>query len=255
MSKKADLRGQTIVFTGQPKSNGALLEVERLGGESKVFPLILTQEATSQDDVYIAKLAAYDWLIFTSQNAVAAFVQKLSRHDVRVKDVKSKVAAVGSKTADALHKAGLKVVFMPTTYSADVFVQQFPQVSDPTETCLFLKGSLAKPTITDGICQDVTEWTVYETLPNVKTAKELASYIKQQGNAIIAFASPSAVDVFAREIAPVTGWDQITAAAIGHVTAAAIEKHGATVHVQPETYTWLALVQQIAKWKDDPQNE
>lgn len=251
MSKNADLRGQTIVFTGQPKSNEALLEVESLGGESKIFPLIRTQETTSQDDIYVAKLDEYDWLIFTSQNAVAAFVQKLSRHDVRMEDVKSKVAAVGSKTGDALRNAGLKVGFTPTIYSADVFVQQFPKVLKPVETCLFIKGSLAKPTITDGINQQVDEWTVYETLPNVKTAKELSSYIKERENAIVAFASPSAVDVFAHEIAPITGWNQVKTAAIGHVTAAAIERHGAIVHIQPKIYTWLALVQQIAKWKDD----
>ena len=251
MSNKADLQGRTIVFTGQPKSNDALLEVERLGGESKVFPLIRTQEITSQDDSFIAKLGTYDWLIFTSQNAVSAFVQKLWRHDVRMEAIQCKVAAVGSKTADALRSAGLKVVFTPTTYSADVFVQQFPQALKPSETCLFIKGTLAKATITNGISQHVEDWTVYETLPNVENAKELSSYIQQQANAIIAFASPSAVDVFAREVAPIISWDKLKTAAIGHVTAAALEKNGAKVHVQPETYTWLALVQQIAKWKDD----
>ncbi|HLG26952.1 MAG TPA: uroporphyrinogen-III synthase, partial [Paenisporosarcina sp.] len=65
MSKKGDLRGQTIVFTGQPKSSEAFLEVERLGGKVQAFPLIRTQELTNQDDNFITKLSSYDWLIFT----------------------------------------------------------------------------------------------------------------------------------------------------------------------------------------------
>ena len=253
MSEKDDLRGQTIVFTGHPKSNEALLEVERLGGKVKVFPLIQTQEITSQDEIVLAKLNTYDWLIFTSQNAVMAFEQKLKRHKVNRDSLKSKVAAVGSKTAEALQKSGFQVLFTPTIFSADVFVQQFPKVTNHLETCLFVKGSLAKATITIGLPQQVDEWTVYETLPDANTAQELLTYVKQHHKLVIAFASPSAVEVFAREIASVTGWDRYRTAAIGHVTADALKTHEALVHVQPETYTWLALVQQIALRKDDLQ--
>jgi len=253
MSEKGDLRGQTIVFTGQPKSNEALLEVERLGGNVKVFPLIQTREVMFQDEVFINKLESFDWMIFTSQNAVAAFKDKLIRHEVVLDGLKSKIAAVGSKTAEALEKLGVTVSFMPTTFSADVFIQQFPRVASDTERCLFVKGSLAKATIKEGISQPVEEWTVYETFPDVKTANELLIYVERHHDIMIAFASPSAVEVFNREIASTTGWDGIKTAAIGHVTAAALERYGAKVHVQPEKYTWLELVKQIVRWKEDTQ--
>ncbi len=250
MSKECDLRGQTIVFTGQPRTNEALLEVERMGGRSQIFPLIQTHEVTTQDETFIAELRSYDWLIFTSQNAVAAFEQKLVRHNVRINHLPCKIAAVGSKTAEAIQKVGFRVSFMPTIYSADVFIQQFPMASSRSERCLFIKGSLAKKTIKEGLVQSVDEWTVYETLPDVKTAIELLPYIEQHANSIVIFASPSAVEVYAREIAPTTGWNRITTAAIGHVTAAALEKHGAPVHIQPKTYTYLALIKKIAQWKE-----
>jgi uroporphyrinogen-III synthase len=67
----------------------------------------------------------------------------------------------------------------------------------------------------------------------------------------VAFASPSSVNIYATEIAREIGWKQIKCAAIGHVTAAALLSHGVPVHVQATTYTWLALVQEIANWKDD----
>lgn len=251
MSKKGDLQGQTIVFTGQPKSDEAFLEVERLGGKALAFPLIRTQEVTFQDDYFIKKLEAYEWLIFTSQNAVAAFNQKLVRHGIRIDTVINKIAAVGSKTARALESIGFQVNFMPTTFSADEFVKEFPFVAGHSDSCLFLRGSLAKPTIKDGLSQNVDEWTVYETIPDVTNAKGLRDYLKKHPNVIVAFASPSSVEVFASEIAPKTDWNRLTIAAIGHITASALKNQGAPVHIMPTTYTWLSLVQEIANWKDE----
>jgi uroporphyrinogen-III synthase len=251
MSEKGDLQGQTIVFTGQPKSNDVFLEVERLGGEIKTFPLIRTQEVTHQDEEFMTQLHSYDWLIFTSQNAVDAFENKITRHKVCADSFRNKVAAVGSQTARALEKIGLHVTFIPTIFSANEFVIQFPQISSRSESCLFIKGSLSKETIKEGLTQEVDEWTVYETLPDLENTRRLSSYIEKHPNVFVAFASPSSVDIFAQEIARYLGWDQIKIAAIGHVTSATLNKHGAPVHVQPKTYTWLTLIKEIANWKDD----
>ncbi len=252
MSNKADLQGQTIVFTGQPRSNEALLEVERLGGKVKVFPLIQTQEVlSSQDLIFLRMLSTYDWVIFTSQNAVSYFLQKLNRYNIQMEDINMNIAVVGTSTAQALEEVGLNVSFVPTIFSADVFVLQFSKVLKPKETCLFVKGSLAKATIKDGLSQHVDEWTVYETLPNLDNSIRLSTYIEQHPNVYIAFASPSAVKIFAREIASKRGWNTLQIAAIGHVTATTLKNYGAPVHVQPTTYTWIALIQEIVKRKDD----
>ena len=231
------------------------MEVERFGGSAKVFPLIQTRETIVQDQEFIKKIQQYEWLIFTSQNAVSAFYSKVKRHDLDLNSINSRIAAVGIKTSAFLEALGLKVDFMPSVYSADVFVREFPAVSKHSEKCLFLRGSLAKPTIKAGLIQQVDEWTVYETLPDVQTAGELAGFLAENRKAIIAFASPSAVKVFSEHVAPAVGWEAIKTAAIGHITAEALRKHGAQVHVLPKVYTWLALVQEIAKWKDDQKNE
>ncbi|MFX3674568.1 MAG: uroporphyrinogen-III synthase [Paenisporosarcina sp.] len=251
MSNKVDLQGQTIVFTGQPKSNEALLEVERLGGEVKIFPLNQTQEVTSQDEFFMTRLHSYEWLIFTSQNAVSSFSRKIESFHLDIKDINMKIAAVGIKTANAIEALGLHVSFMPTIYSADAFVEQFPKGMNSQETCLFVRGSLAKATIKEGLGQHVDEWTVYETLPDLINSRRLSTYISQHPNIFIAFASPSAVEIYARDVAPIVGWNHSKIAAIGHVTAASLKNHGIPVHVLPATYTWLALIQEIANWKEE----
>ena len=249
MCNKGDLQGRTIVFTSQPKSDEPLKLVEHLGGGVACFPLIQITEFHSQDESFIARLALYEWLIFTSQNAVEIFSEKLNRHGISVSELTLKVAAVGTKTASALEAIGLQVSFIPTTYSADTFIIEFPSHLKVTDRCLFLKGSLAKDTIRNGL-EHVDEWTVYETTPNVKNAGDLAEYLKSNPRVCTTFASPSAVQNFSKNVYSQVHLKTVTFAAIGHITAKSLIDHGLPVHIQAKSYTYLALIDEIAKWKD-----
>ncbi len=249
MYNKGDLQGRTIVFTSHPKSDEPFKLVEHLGGEVACFPLIQIIEFLRQDEAFIARLSYYEWLIFTSQNAVEMFNKKLIRHGILVSELSLKVAAVGTKTASALEAIGLQVSFIPTIYSADTFSKEFPTHLNDSDRCLFLKGSLAKDTIRNGI-EHVDEWTVYETTPNVKNAGELAEYLKSNPRVCITFASPSAVHNFATSVYSQVHLTTVKFAAIGHITAKCLSDHGLPVHIQAKSYTYLALIDEIAKWKD-----
>ncbi|WP_394187582.1 uroporphyrinogen-III synthase [Paenisporosarcina quisquiliarum] len=249
MCNKNDLQGRTIVFTSQPKSDEPFKLVERLGGDVACFPLIQVIEFHSQDEVFIGRLSLYEWLIFTSQNAVEMFRKKLNRLGMSVSELSFKVAAVGTKTASALEAIGLQVSFIPTIYSADTFIKEFSSHLKDTDRCLFLKGSLAKDTIRNGL-EHVDEWTVYETTPNVKNAVELAKYLKSNPRVCITFASPSAVHNFSNHVYSQVLLTTVRFAAIGHITAKSLIDHGLPVHIQAKSYTYLALIDEIAKWKD-----
>ena len=238
------LQGKTIVLTGSNKTTSVKQFIEDNGGICAVFPLINTRERESADDtVKLINLNTYDWLIFTSQNAVQAFIEKCQRLGINVHAITCKVAFVGAKTTELLYKFGLSVHFEPSIFSADVFIQEFPSVSTATESKLFLRGNLAKTTIREGV-PNVIEWTVYETVTNESSIKPLTEYLIQQ-QAIVIFASPSAVAVFNQYIAPIVGWSTIRVAAIGHITAVALRNLGVDVYVQPSTYTMQAVVEEI----------
>ena len=189
----------------------------------------------------------YDWLIFTSQNAVDAFHKKMKRMQMEAWRFRGKIAAVGAKTAEALERIGFKVSFTPSVYSADCFVKEFPAIAGQGVKCLFIRGSLAKSTLKSGLPFVIQEWTVYETVEKTENVALLLETIRQQDDVTVIFASPSAVDVYAQYIAPIVGWDSIQIAAIGHVTADAIKAYGATVHIQPETYTMRAMLTDMMK--------
>ena len=245
------LLAETVIFTGTPKSEDVFELVKRYGGTPVSLPLIQVAELVEQtDELRLNACPMYDWLIFTSQSAVAAFGAKLIRHGVSSESIPAKIAAVGTRTAEALEKIGFTVDFIPTVFSADTFVKEFNPAETDIRRILFLRGSIAGVTIKEEIPFEVDEWTVYATERANDSIDSLIDLLQQQQHLTVLFASPSAVDVFAEEVAPRTGWTGFTIGAIGHVTEKALLEAGAAVHVRPDTYTLMDLVEKLAGRKE-----
>lgn len=236
------LQGKTIILTGSSVVHSIAQIVEAHGGKVLTYPLIATVEKITEDDAaWLAKVPTYHWLIFTSQNAVSSFIAKCARHYIDTSQWVIKIAAVGEKTAGLLVQHGFTIDFMPSVYSADVFVQEFQLAAG--ERALFLRGSLAKRTILDGTGADA--WTVYETRTCEDYLNELDVSLHVEPEPIVVFASPSAVEVYAEHIVPNLDWRFVKFASIGHVTTAALAKYGVTPIVQPKQYTMQAVIEQL----------
>ncbi len=251
MRDRQPLLAETVIFTGTPKSEDVFELVKRYGGTPVSLPLIQVAELVEQtDELRLTACPMYDWLIFTSQSAVAAFGAKLIRHGVSSQSIPAKIAAVGIRTAEALEKIGFTVDFIPTVFSADTFVKEFNPAETDIRRILFLRGSIAGVTIKEEIPFEVDEWTVYTTERANDSIDSLVNLVQQQQQLTVLFASPSAVEVFAEEVAPRTGWNGFTIGAIGHVTEKALLEAGAAVHVRPDTYTLMDLVEKLAERKE-----
>ena len=236
------LAGKTIILTGTSVVQSIVTMIEDHGGCVETFPLIETVEKITDDDgKWLAQLTTYDWLIFTSQTAVMSFIAKCLRHNFEFTALSPKVAVVGEQTANLMRKANIAVHFTPSIYSADAFVKEFRM--EEGERALFLRGSMAKSTIRDGIGAD--EWTVYETRECLKHLVELNQCISSSADPIVIFASPSAVEVYAKHIVPNLDWGRVKVASIGHVTTKALAKYGVVPYVQPKTYTMKAVIEQL----------
>jgi uroporphyrinogen-III synthase len=225
--KKVPLQEETVVFTGSKEPVEAMEQVKKYGGTAVYLPLVETKVRQSD----LPDFDAYDWLIFTSRNSAEAFCLLHA-------DTKSKIAAVGEKTAEVLEQSGYTVDFMPSVYSADRFVKEFPEAAGHVRS-LFIKGALAKDTIAS-MAMPVDEWVIYDTALNIANARKVAA----MKHAIILFASPSAVSAY-REAGG--GWQEIKVAAIGHVTENAILQNGGHVEFIPEKYTLTDAVNEIVK--------
>ena len=235
------LANKTIILTGSTVVQSVQQLIAQHGGKVLSYPLIETVEKISKEEqTYLRNLTNYQWLIFTSQNAVSSFMAKCLRHHIHLpKSIK--VAAVGKKTAELLKQYHIEIHFMPSIFSADVFVKEFQLAAD--EKVLFVKGSLAKNTIHEGTGAD--EWIVYETQPCERYIQPFIDSLKMEKQPIVLFASPSAVEVFAKHISPIISWAKVKCASIGHVTTAALATYGVTPIVQPKIYTMQAVIEQL----------
>lgn len=250
MSNSSPLQDDHVIFTGVNRSEQATNLTASLGGIPHVAPFIATKELIKDNDQEkLLNSKRYKWFIFTSQASVDAFYQKMLKYHLSAEFFQAKIAVVGSKTAEALKKIGFSIDFMPTIYSADVFVQEFPKVASSKDRCLFFRGTLAKQTITTGLRNPVDEWTVYETVKledNVAMVEELLTSGK---SCSVVFTSPSTVNAFHQMIGKELGYTGFTVCAIGHVTKNHLESLGVTVQVMPKTYTLTEVVQSLAQWK------
>ncbi|MGE6367611.1 uroporphyrinogen-III synthase [Planococcus kocurii] len=228
MSKKENLlEGQTVIFTGSREPIEALEHARSFGAQTRYLPLVETISRQSKKPDF----AGYDWLIFTSRTSAEVFCQL-------DETVSAKIAAVGDQTAAVLQQHGHSVDFIPKVFSADHFIEEFPPVSGVAK-CLFIKGQMAKNTIAS-MSMQVDEWVVYDTILNIENAK----LVVQLKDVIILFASPSAVSAYRQAGGD---WSNIRTAAIGHVTKKAILKSSGTVDYTPKKYTYIEVINEIAK--------
>jgi uroporphyrinogen-III synthase len=109
------LAGRRIVVT-RPEAKSLADELERLGAEVTIVPLIEIRDAEDRHalDEAIARLSSYDWIILTSVNGVAAVAQGLAGL------TRARVAAVGPVTADAIRAHGIEPAFVASRASDDI---------------------------------------------------------------------------------------------------------------------------------------
>ena len=234
------LFGRRVVVTrARHQASGLVERLRAAGAEAVEVPTI---EIADPDDGGEALRAAatrvrdYDWVCFTSPNAVERFLACLS--DARAfGDVR--VAAVGPGTAAALATAGIVADLVPERSLAEGLVATFPHGSG-RERVLLPQAAAARPVLADGLT--AKGWTVdvahaYRTVPTTPSADLLASAAKADA---IAFTSASTVTSYLAAAGP--GAVPPVVACIGPVTAAAAEAEGLPVTVTATDHTLDGLV-------------
>jgi uroporphyrinogen-III synthase len=128
------LTGKKILVTRAAHQAGKLSSALReLGATPVEVPVLEIQPAEdfAAIDKAISQLSSYDWLIFTSANAVSilAFRAGLEGYPIR-NSPNLKVAAIGPATAAAAENTGLKVNLIPESYVAESLVNALLKIGN-----------------------------------------------------------------------------------------------------------------------------
>ena len=142
----------------------------------------------------LAKLDCYEWVVFTSVNAVdVVFDRFLS--SIKEDGLRLKFAAIGPKTAEALRARGITADFVPEEYVAEAIL---PGLGDLLGKWILLpRAEIARKALPEAIAKAggiAHEISVYKTLP---VRPDLAGLsVLRSGVDVITLTSPSTVQNF-----------------------------------------------------------
>jgi uroporphyrinogen III methyltransferase/synthase len=113
---------RVLVTRPRGQANDLVRRLERLGAIPYLLPAVEVRDPPDWrpvDDA-IARLASFDWLVFTSVNGVERLFRRLfdTGRDLRALG-SIRLAAIGSSTADALHELHLSPDIVPKTFRSE----------------------------------------------------------------------------------------------------------------------------------------
>jgi uroporphyrinogen-III synthase len=215
----------------------------------------------TNESTYLARLDQYDWIIFTSKNGVDFFFYTLKSYGESLKDFKGKIAAVGEKTKEVLHKYNVKVSFVPEKFTAEDFSEEFTSRLNSVQSVLIPKGNLARDVIASQlISQKVKcdEWIIYNTVLPLEGKQKLRDTLLQAKVDFITFTSSSTVRHFMQVVEEYNLERQIEGvpiACIGPIAKRTASEFGLHVNICPKVYTVEGMVEGIVQYVMDHKEE
>lgn len=184
--------------------------------------------------VAISQIATYDWVVFTSVNAVDRVAPRIRTADIWV-------AAVGMSTGQALRSWGLTPSLVPATHVAESLVEEFPEGDGRV---LIPRAAVARDVLPEGLRAkgwDVDIVEAYRTVPAHPTPEAVDALGRADA---ITFTSASTVKNYVQ----IAGRERVPplVACIGPITAQAAEEIGVRVDVTAQEHTIDGLVRAFA---------
>jgi uroporphyrinogen III methyltransferase/synthase len=265
--EKKPLFGHRVLITRQFTPDYEPLE--DLGAEVFEFPTIKTvaPEDYSALDSCIERIGTYHWLIFTSASGFGFFTRRFIDRDMDIRDLKGiKICAIGTKTAEAIRGYGLKVDLVPEEFNAEGLIAAFikearSSVQDTRYKTSNLEGlrillpraEKAREIFPERVRElngEIDCPAAYRTIKPEKHGKRLYRFLKSGRISVATFTSAATFTNFVE----IMGGEapeflkNVTIAAIGPVTAKAIESAGLKVTIMPREATIRAMVDEIVNW-------
>ncbi len=252
------LFGKRIVVTRSRDQASVFAELLINAGATTIeFPTIDVVPPASWEELdrAIAEIEGYQWIIFTSANAIRFFFERLRNlgRDLRIlKGVN--LCVVGSKTAEALEAHGLRPDLVPSEFKAEGVLAALGGIKVKGHRFLIPRAKVARELIPDKLREQGAEVTVATAYENMRPAADLERVQKlfeENKIAAVTFTSSSTVHNFV-EILGQKEYKKLMAgvvvACIGPVTAKTAEEYGMKTDIMPRDYTIPALVEAMVEF-------
>jgi uroporphyrinogen III methyltransferase/synthase len=221
------------------------------GFEPYFFPVIEIRPIVDNIalECAISRLSRYDWLVFTSVNAVEVVCEQMDRLQVGSLPSNLQVAAIGPRTAQALRAHAIEPCFVPDEYVAEAILPGLGELNG--RWVLLPRAEIARKVLPEAISLAggvVHEIAVYQTLPAKVDLQGLRAL--KAGVDVVTLTSPSTVQNFVA-IARQHGLDPQSLpghpvfACIGPITEQAARDEGLSALIVAQEFTTEGLTRAI----------
>jgi len=243
------LFGKKIAITRTRKQASRLsTELSALGASIIEFPTI---EIMYEEDYSVLaraflKIQEFDWVFFTSQNAVEIFFKELMESGLDTRALGNlKIAVIGPATGDELIKYGLKPDVVPVKYVAESLLDEMKKYDLKQKKILLPCSADARLVLAEGLRSQgalVERIHTYRTaLPESVSPQDIDNVLKAD---LITFASSSTVRNFFSLLPSVAA----DIACIGPVTAGTCVEFEHKPSIVADEYTIHGLVSSILEF-------
>ena len=247
---------EVLVPRTKEQSASTLARLQRHGAQAKVVPTISVEPPRTPQQLERAVkgmvTGRYEWVGFTSVNAVRAIREKFDEFGLDARSFAGlRVAAVGGVTAQALRDWGITPDLVPTgEQSALGLLEVWPAFDpdlDPIARVFLPRADIATETLVAGLQDigwEVDDVTAYRTVRAAPPQASVRDAIKNGSFDAVLFTSSSTV----RNLVGIAGKPHPTTvvACIGPATAKTAEELGLRVDVLAPVANADALVDALA---------
>ena len=261
--EKKPLLGKRIMVTRtRDQASELVASLEELGADCIEFATISLAPPDTWEvlDTALKSVESYDWLLFTSINAIKYFFKRLIELGLDSRALSGlKIAAVGSATSKELQQYGLRADLLPASeYTGEGLAEELIKNGVADKRFLLPRALKASEVLPEKIRAAGGEVVVAPVYQNVRPSgheEELRQYFIDHSVDMVTFTSSSTFTNFMFMLNPKDDsemnqlLDGVALAAIGPVTGKTIEASGGHVHVQPQvSYTIENLVEHIVDY-------
>lgn len=257
MNAEKPLEGKRIVVTRAIEQARGLKErLENMGAVVLLLPAVSFSEPadTTELDRAIRALESFDWILFTSANAVRFFANRCRKLGVILGHSERPMrAAVGPATAGAAAAEGFTIDYVAREFLGVALARELGE-SLRGKKALLPRSERAGRDLPDALKNagaDVTEVMAYHTGGIGAAEPQVLEAVREARVDVVSFFSPSAVEnlrgEFGAEVLDRLA-GQAALAAVGPVTAAALRKAGLPVAIEAPEATAESMTLAIQKY-------
>lgn len=237
------LAGKKVVVTRAAHQAEELAKPLRaLGAEVILLPVlsIVPPEDVKPLQAAVQEIELYDWIVFSSANAVAALAEHLLPGALAPK---ANIAAIGTSTREAVEKLGWRVDVVPEKFVAEDLAAAIAPFSVGGKRVLIPSAAVTRDVISPaleslGALVDVV--IAYRNIQPGDLAEAAREVFTPDAPDWVTFTSSSAVDHLIEAVGT-AALGCVRIASIGPVTSATVRNYGLSVDAEPAEHTVEAL--------------